>query len=228
MSGIISHTQELVNHTSLFPAEVVTVVATEEMWEKPLIMAEEELIVTACTKRKREFRAGRNCAHAALDILGLPRQPILRDSNRAPCWPEGYQGSISHCKDLCLAACTSKNPIMSLGLDVEPLAPLSPEVEGYIYTSNELEYFHSLSRKLPERLVFSAKESLYKCLYPLINQFFGFHAVEIVLDDRKQLFNFHSTGQIEFNIPDHLQFHGRYLVTKTHLITGCYLSSIST
>ncbi len=48
--------------------------------------------------------------------------------------------------------------------------------------------------ELPPRLIFSAKESLYKCFYPLVKRFFGFHAVELELDPKRQRFCFKPTS----------------------------------
>ncbi len=211
------------DRAAFFPPEVVMVTATPEMWESPVLEAEEQLISQAIRKRQREFRAGRHCAHTALQKLGLPRQAVLRDANRAPLWPEGYLGSISHCQELCIAACAKQHPIISLGLDVEPLKPLKPGLEKYIHTTAETAYLESFSPRLPERLVFSAKESLYKCFYPLLETFFGFHAVEIAIDDQNHQFGFKPTGNPKIHFPENLEFYGHYMVTATHLVTGCYL-----
>lgn len=197
--------------------------ATAEMWESPVLEAEEQLIAQAVKKRRREFRAGRHCAHTALQRLGLPRQAILRDANRAPLWPHGYLGSISHCRDLCIAACAKQYPIISLGLDVEPLKPLKPGVEQYIQTTAETAYLQSIWPRLPERLVFSAKESLYKCFYPLLKTFFGFHSVEIVIDHEKQHFDFKPVQHAKIRFPENMVFYGHYVITDTHLVTSCYL-----
>ncbi len=209
---------------TLFPPEVIMVTATPQMWESPVLQAEEQLIAQASSKRQREFRAGRHCAHTALQQLGLAKQAILRDANRAPLWPKGYLGSISHCQDLCIAACAKQHPIISLGLDAEPMQPIKPGVEQYIQTKAEMAYLKSLVPRLPERLVFSAKESLYKCFYPLLKTFFGFHTVEIVIDVEKKHFGFKPVRNAKVDFPKNMTFHGRYEMTATHLVTGCYLT----
>ncbi|MDJ0806917.1 MAG: 4'-phosphopantetheinyl transferase superfamily protein [Gammaproteobacteria bacterium] len=211
------------NSASLFPPQVVVQSATDEMWETPVLQAEERLIAQATGKRQREFRAGRHCAHTALRRLGLPKQAILRDENRAPLWPLGYLGSISHCRNLCIAACVKQDPILGLGLDVEPLEPLRPGTQAYIQTAAETAFLQTAETKLPERLVFSAKESLYKCYYPLLQAFFGFHSVELSIDVDRQAFDFRPTAQAQVNFPGHVQFYGRYLISQAHLVTGCYL-----
>lgn len=122
-----------------------------------------------------------------------------------------------------MAACTKRYPILGLGLDVEPLEPLKPGVERYIQTEAETARLEALSPRPPERLIFSAKESLYKCFYPLMKRFFGFHSVEIQIDPERRSFDFKPTDQARRLFPGDLGFHGRFAITETHLITGCYL-----
>lgn len=208
---------------SIFPPDVILITASAEMWETPVLEAEERLIDGACNKRRREFRAGRHCAHRALNRLGMPDQPILRYQDGSPIWPDGYLGSITHCRDLCLAACARHDPIRGIGLDVEPLEPLKPGLASKIQIAKETACLRTPGAKLPDRLVFSAKESLYKCFYPIVKRFFGFHSVEIMIDMERQGFNFKPSLQTQIQFPGNLHFHGRYEVTETHLITGCFL-----
>src|SRR5438876_615194 len=65
---------------------------------------ERALVAGASPVRRREFTAGRVCARDALQQLGGPRCAILRDPSRAPIWPEGFVGSISHAAGYCVAA----------------------------------------------------------------------------------------------------------------------------
>ncbi|MES9992117.1 MAG: 4'-phosphopantetheinyl transferase superfamily protein [Candidatus Thiodiazotropha sp.] len=209
----------------LFPPQVVILKATNEMWTTPLCSEEERLIEGSVAKRQREFRAGRNAAHAALKQLNAPSGPLLRDENRQPVWPRGYLGSISHCEDSCVAACVSAEDLPSLGIDVEPLKPLSPGVARYIDTDQE-RVFMERHPELPRRLIFSAKESLYKCYHPLIKRFFGFHSVSLDIDTSNGRFNFEPTDVCKVEFPQDLDFHGRYLVTEHHLYTSCFLTTL--
>lgn len=200
------------------------VTATPEMWKTPVLPAEEALISQALERRQAEFRAGRHCAHRALQRLGAPHQAILRDDKRAPIWPAGYLGSISHCGGYCLAACASESLLMGLGVDVEPLAPLKPGVERYIHSAAE-SLFMSAHPELPARLIFSIKESLYKCLYPLLRCYFGFHAVEIEVDREGRSFSYRPSAGSNLPFPLELRFHGRYLITDGHLLTSAWLTA---
>lgn len=210
---------------SLFPAPVTTVVATPEMWTTPVLAQEEALILQSHEKRKREFRAGRHCAHGALAQLGLPASPILRGEKREPLWPQGYQGSISHCRDFCLAACCKLEQIRGIGVDVEPLEPLKTGVQRFIESATESEFMRR-HPDLPERLIFSLKESLYKCLFPHLGRYFGFHAVELHIDRDNQRYDFTPSADSIVTLPEGVAFHGRYELTDQHLLSGCYLALV--
>lgn len=207
----------------LYPSNVVIIHATEEMWATPVHMEEERLIQGSVTKRQRQFRAGRNAAHAALRQLDAPTGPLLRGENRQPTWPQGFFGSISHCNDSCVAACAKEGVIVSLGLDVEPLEPLKPGINCYIETDDEREFMQR-HPELPPRLIFSAKESLYKCYYPLVERFFGFHSVVLDIDISRQQYRFRPSAACKIDFPQNHTFHGRYLITGNHLYTSCFLT----
>lgn len=207
---------------SLFPPTVSLVVAEASMWQNPLRDEEEALIKGAIEKRQREFRAGRHAAHAALARLNAPDFPLLRGERREPLWPAGHLGSISHCHDLCVAACARDRDVAGLGIDVEPLEALPHGVERYIHTEAEAAFIADNPGEHPERLIFSAKESLYKCFYPLVQRYFGFHAVALSFDRERQSYRYTPTEQCKIAFPA-LRFEGRYTISSTHLITACYL-----
>jgi 4'-phosphopantetheinyl transferase EntD len=210
------------NLEKLFPANTALVVAEESMWRTPLRKEEERLIEGAVDKRQREFRAGRHAAHAALARLRAPDQPLLRGERREPLWPIGHVGSIAHCRDLCVAVCARSNEVLGLGIDVEPLEPLPKGVGRYIHTEAEAAFITDHPDSHPERLIFSAKESLYKCYYPLVQRFFGFQSVAMTFDLERRRFSFTPTEQSEIQFPAG-RFEGRYAVSQHHLATACYL-----
>ena len=223
-AGLIFWYLPAMDLASLFPPQVAWVIATPEMWKTPVFPEEETLISQAMEKRKGEFRAGRHCAHTAMQKLGGPGRPILRDDKRAPVWPTGFLGSISHTSDFCLAACASSEQLVGLGVDVEPLAPLKQGVDRYIHSTAENAFMQSHPH-LPERLIFSAKESLYKCFYPLLKRYVGFHAVEIIVDSINEQFRYRpSNCTTDVPFPSHLRFYGRFLITTDHLLTCAYLT----
>jgi 4'-phosphopantetheinyl transferase EntD len=154
-----------------------------------LLPEEAAAIANASQGRALEFRAGRHCARRALAQLGVEGVPILRAADRSPIWPAGIAGSISHTRrgdaGYCCAAVVRKTDLASVGVDAETAAPLEPALWSRILTQREQT---SLERLEPEergriaKLVFSAKESFYKCQHALSGLFLEFGDVEIDLD----------------------------------------------
>ena len=121
-------------------------------------------------KRNHEFLLGRLAIKDALGSLGNVPAWIERDPlTKAPNWPKGIAGSLSHSSGLALAVVSDSPPILGLGVDLEKAnRTIDPKIERHICTQDESEDLHSLhSENFAIRLLltFSAKESLYKCFY---------------------------------------------------------------
>ena len=131
------------------------------------------------SKRQTEFLAGRLCAHEALRALtGMPFVPPVGE-DRAPQWPQGIVGSITHGAGWAGAVVGRQHQWDGLGLDIERL--LAPEraerLAGEILTPAEMSRYVALGEGERAELVtrtFSLKESLFKALYPLVKQRFYF------------------------------------------------------
>lgn len=136
-------------------------------------------------KRQSEFLAGRLCARQALQQLtGYARVPAV-GADRAPCWPSGVVGSISHGDGWAGAVVGRQADWRGLGLDLERL--LSParaqRLQASILTPAELQRLAQLPVEQQAWLVsltFSLKESLFKALYPLVQQQFYFQDAELL------------------------------------------------
>ena len=141
-----------------------------------------EDIASAAPNRQKEFVAGRQLLHALSDQLGLPAAPLRRGEDRAPVWPSDRTGSLSHCDTLCVAAVGKRNAVQSVGVDVETIGRVEEKLWPTLFTEKEADYFSSLAPDtvaLETTLFFSAKESFYKCQYPLTQEWVGFKDVEI-------------------------------------------------
>jgi 4'-phosphopantetheinyl transferase EntD len=151
-----------------------------------LFPEEAAFVARAVPKRQREFARGRVCARRALETLGLPAQSVLVGSSREPLWPDGVVGSITHDNAFCVAVAALGERYAGLGVDVEPDAPLEDKIAARIWSPAEAE---SASRsgvvELPIacRLVFCAKEAVYKCQFPVTQSFVGFHDVTVELGE---------------------------------------------
>lgn len=136
-----------------------------------LIGDEMEAVRKAVAKRRAEFAAGRRAARRALE---MPHAEIPVGPDRSPVWPDGVVGSISHDTGLAAAAVARIGTIRAIGLDLTEAAPLPGRTSEAILTEAERQL-----QGLDARLVFSAKESLFKALYPEVGGFFGFDAAVV-------------------------------------------------
>lgn len=127
----------------------------------------------AIPSRQREFAGGRAAARMALRQLGISDPTVISGPDRAPVWPPGVRGSITHSGDLCLCVATRDPTVAGLGIDLEEDLPLPPDIFDEVLLLSERGY--------PGRVVFSAKEAVFKALYPTVGFVFGFDAVELAL-----------------------------------------------
>lgn len=139
----------------------------------PLLGAEKDAVSSAIEKRKTEFSAGRDAARGALAEFGLDCVEIPVGERRAPVWPEGICGTITHSREICIAAVARAADITSIGLDAERDTPLKEDLRCAILHESEL---HVSGAKAIE--LFSMKEALFKALYPLTGELMGFHAAK--------------------------------------------------
>ncbi|MFF0225484.1 4'-phosphopantetheinyl transferase [Streptomyces sp. NPDC004629] len=169
----------------LLPDSVVAVDmrGDDEIEEAPLYPEEEALIARAVAKRRREFSAVRACARRAMDKLGVPAQPIVSGERGAPRWPAGLVGSMTHCEGYCGAALARATDLASLGIDAEPHAPLPDGVLDSVSLPQERRRLGELAAARPrvhgDRLLFSAKESVYKAWFPLTRRWLDFGEADI-------------------------------------------------
>ncbi|MGX9885157.1 4'-phosphopantetheinyl transferase family protein [Streptomyces sp. NPDC002276] len=171
----------------LLPESVVTVEThgDEGFQDTPLYPEEAARVARAVPKRRREFTAVRACARRAMEKLGVPPQPILPGAHGAPTWPAGLIGSMTHCDGYCAAALARATDLASLGIDAEPHAALPDGVLSSVSLPAEQERLTRLADGLPavhwDRLLFSAKESVYKAWFPLTGKWLDFSEADIDL-----------------------------------------------
>lgn len=168
--------------SGLFPGEVGHAAMAIGTAPAPL-PAEAPAVARAIPRRVAEFAAGRAAARAALAAAGLPRAAIPMGQDRAPIWPEGATGSITHSRDYALAVAAPAARFRGLGLDVEPDQPLPHDVLDEICDSDECAWIAGQVQPLRwARLIFVAKEAAYKCQYPASRTLFGFEAMTVRVD----------------------------------------------
>jgi 4'-phosphopantetheinyl transferase EntD len=162
-----------------------------------ILFAEEEVALRRSgPKRRQEFITSRYAARTALAHFGLDPAPLPPRSRRGPRWPDGIVGSITHCDDFSAAAAARADRIASLGIDAEPNLPLPPNVLRMIARPDELEMLAELDPSVGvcwDRLLFSAKEALYKALSPLRGTWLGFDDAAVTFSASGRAFQAHLT-----------------------------------
>jgi len=148
-----------------------------------LFPSEEEFVHGAVGKRRHEFTTVRACAERALHRLGRPRPPMVPGRGGEPPWPEDVVGSMTHTDGYAAAAVALRADIASLGIDAEPNQPLPSGVLYIVSTPPERARLEALAAVHPgiawDRLLFSAKESVYKMWFPVVGTWLGFDDVEL-------------------------------------------------
>ena len=165
-------------------------VAVEAFGDRPgaaLFPAEEAAVARAADQRRREFATGRACAREALARLGVPAAAIVPGTGREPGWPDGVVGSITHCDGYRACAVARRADLAALGVDAEPDGPLPGGVLERVASPAERAQLAELAAAVPGgpcfgRLLFSAKESVYKAWYPLTGRWLGFGDAAVTIN----------------------------------------------
>ena len=148
-----------------------------------LFPAEQSALGQVAACRRRDFTLSRACARRALGQLGLPPAAILPGPRREPCWPSGVVGSITHCPGYRAAAVARWAQLASVGIDAEVAEALPDGVLDKVTLPEERAWM----RVLPgagvawDRVVFSAKESVYKAWFPLAGRWLGFEEAVVTV-----------------------------------------------
>jgi 4'-phosphopantetheinyl transferase EntD len=170
----------------ILPARVACAEAFGDPPDTVLFPEEEALLGRAVEKRRREFATARGCARSALAALGAAPAPILPGERGAPRWPPGFVGSITHCAGYRAAAVAHARDMLSIGVDAEPDEDLPDGVLAAVSLPGERARLRDLAAAAPgtcwDRLLFSAKESVYKAWFPLAGRWLGFADADITVN----------------------------------------------
>lgn len=141
--------------------------------------------------RQQEFIAGRYCAIKASKELGIHLESLPVAKTREPVWPQDIVGSISHSKLLALSCISLAKNYDSLGIDAEEVLSesVARDVQETIASSAEVSLLNKSYFLKELTILFSAKEALYKALFPLTREFIDFKEVKLRgLDTEKRTF----------------------------------------
>ncbi len=210
----------------LLPPAVVAVEAFADRAGEAVHPGEADLIADAVERRRREFITARRCAREALRRLGHPPVPIRTGTRREPHWPPGVVGSITHCAGYRAAAVAPAAAVAAVGIDAEPDGPLPEGVLAAVTANGDAGLVTELGRQHPgvpwDRLLFSAKESVYKAWFPLTHRRLGFADASLTIDPVAATFaaRIHVPGTRRDGGPELTLLHGRYLVADGLVLTA--------
>lgn len=195
------------------------------------IMQPKEMAL-AVNKRKAEYLAGRYLVRWLLQKAGLPDMPVGIAHDRTPCWPVGVTGSISHSNDTAICAISYRQSVSATGIDVETIMPqpTATNLVPLIISEVELRFLLSVNSRpasmtfpLLLTLVFSAKESLFKALFPLVRIYFDFLDASVVnLDQQNQQFSIKLERTLNTQFTNDQVFNGQYYYSKDKVTTLIY------
>jgi len=210
----------------ILPAGVRSASTRSDPPSAVLFPAEAALLVNAVPKRKQEFATVRHCARLALAELGVPAGPILPGVRGAPVWPDGIVGSMTHCAGYRAAAVARTSEIAGIGIDAEVHGPLPEGVLELVASPDERTHLAGLASARPEvcweRLLFSAKESVYKVWSPRTGEWLGFEEAEVSFDPEAATFTARVLVPGPFPV-----LTGRYLVEDGLVLTAIVLPPLS-
>ena len=170
--------------------------------------------------RQREFDAGRACAHAALRRTGVEGS-VGRHTDRSPAWPRGATGSIAHCRHLAVAVSGPDRQIAGIGVDVEDESEVHTDLTAVVLTDSERARLGGAAAALLP-LVFSMKETAYKCWYPLTGVALDFVDIEVAFDVGAGTFRATMVTPSRGR-PMHVPTHGRFVRHHSHVYAATWI-----
>jgi enterobactin synthetase component D / holo-[acyl-carrier protein] synthase len=134
----------------------------------------------AVQSRRLMFALGRAAARDALAGLDIGPVPIGRGPGGEPLWPGGIVGAITHAGEVAIAVVGRRADYAGLGIDLEELARgPSPRVARLVCRPGEMEWVQAEPGSPRLMMLFSAKEAIFKAVYPIEGVWFGFGDAEL-------------------------------------------------
>ena len=183
-------------------------------WADPRTTPPGDVPLGAIAARRAEYAAGRAAAAMAMQALGVPVRPVDMAPDRAPVWPAGIMGSITHARSLALAAVARDGAI---GIDLELSGSVTPDLWDTLLSADE----RALAKAEPAfaTVIFCAKEAVYKAQYPHTGLLFGFDRLEVTLTNGTFAARFTApTGTIRQGAV----WQGHYVLQSGHVLVAVH------
>lgn len=175
-------------------------------------------------KRLSDFRASRYCAKQILEKFGIHNYPLLINEHRAPIWPNQLVGSLSHTKNFCFGVIARGLDIKAIGIDVEVNKPLKDDLLKLICTAKDQNYFKLYSSpNHAATIIFSIKESIFKCLHPIYKKWIDFKEVDVILNEQEGTYCAIPSDPINsyFGLNE---INGKWCTDERFVYTSCWLN----
>lgn len=217
--------------TALFPPGICA--AELRIPGEPSLLFPEEArhLGASVVKRISEFAAGRLCARRALAESGSAEIPLEVCSDRQPHWPPEFTGSITHTEGFCGAVVAKRKHMRALGVDAEIVGQVSPDIWPEILAPTEALWIRTLpaaERLSAAALIFSAKETFFKCQFAVTGQWLDFQAVAVSFSGRDSgVGRFCIQPLKKIVLRDHIAvpLGGRFGITGKLVVTGMALAA---
>lgn len=148
--------------------------------DRALLMPDEAASISSRKDSMRDASgSARHVARGLLAEMGLLGVSVLRTVSGAPVWPAGVVGSLAHDDEFAIAAVAAAASISGLGIDIEPAVPLPAEVADIVRVDGDV--LDGVGETLATRLLFAAKEAIYKAVFLRDQVILGFEDVAVDL-----------------------------------------------
>jgi len=170
--------------------------------ESALMPEEARAFAASVAKARRSSGAARIVARELLCRAGCEPCAVPKASSGAPIWPTGFVGSLAHDARVAVAAVALRRDFAGIGIDIEPAETLPVELVELVATASERYLLDAYP--YGGRLLFAAKEAVYKAVAALDGVFLDHHDVEVDIADLSATVRNGRTVDLRFCISSHL------------------------
>jgi len=170
--------------------------------ENALMPQEAAAFAGSVTSVRRASGAARIVARQLLAQAGIAPCAVPKAASGAPIWPPDIVGSISHESRVAVAAIAPRRDYSAIGIDIEPAEALPPDLLDLVATPAERAEIGE--DPCHGRMLFAAKEAVYKAVYPLDQTFLDHHDVEISFPLRRGVVRYGRHVDLRFSVSSHL------------------------
>ena len=176
----------------------------------------------AVARRRAEYFAARSAARFLLQDAGC-EEHVHTSASRAPVWPAGWCGSLSHSEEHAIAIIAPLHAGLTPGIDIEMFDDKTMRETAEMFTTPQERQrllASGLAYETALLIAFSAKESVFKALYPQVGHLFGFEAARVsAIDATTCRLTLELTQSLSPSCPQGRQLQGHFLLKPDRVIT---------